>query len=166
MAYAIKNQLLSGFGKHCGVLLMLLPFSCGENKTVKKLEWDYLNSSFNNTDHQSRLGMLCGNDMLELKKINDSVFIMNLHEFQGWKKKSKQYSDTLKLTINKKVLDSLGNQKKQVLGFSNQNNVGLEVIISKTGTVPGSGISTYEYQGKIKIHNDKLTYSCDRLWVK
>lgn len=104
-------------------------------------------------------------DTFVLNKINDSLFVMNLAEFQGWKKDSKKYNDTLKLTDNKKVLDSSGNQKKQILVFSNKNNVNLEVVIDKTAVLHDS-IYIYEYSGKIKIDNNKFKYTCDELWVK
>ncbi|WP_435523553.1 hypothetical protein [Chryseobacterium indoltheticum] len=90
---------------------------------------------------------------------------MKLAEFQGWKKDSKKYNDTLKLIDNKKVLDSSGNQKKQILKFSNKNNVELEVVIDKTRTFSDS-INNYEYSGKIKIYNNTFKYSCEKLWVK
>lgn len=136
--------------KYYIIILILLLFSCNKNLIEKKIEWDYLNSSFKNSDNQGRLGMLCGYDTFELKRINDSLFEMNLAEFQGWKKDSKKYNDTLKLTENKKVLDSAGNQKTQILKFSNKNNVNLEVMIDKTRAFSDS-INNYEYSGKIKI---------------
>lgn len=152
------------------VILIFFSFSCKENNpennnSEKKIEWDYLNSSFKNSDNQGRLGMLCGYDTFELKRIDDSLFEMNLAEFQGWKKDSKKYNDTLKLTENKKVLDSAGNQKTQILKFSNKNNVNLEVMIDKTKAFSDS-INNYEYSGKIKIENNKFKYSCNELWVK
>lgn len=112
-------------------ILIFSLFSCEKNitetnKSEKKIHWDYLNSSFKNSDNKGSLGMLCGYDTFELKRINDSQFEINLSEFQGWKKDSKRYHDTLTLSDNKKVLDSSGNQKKQILMFSNKNNVNLE----------------------------------------
>lgn len=151
--------------KYYTIILTLLLFSCKEKPTEKKIEWDYLNSSFKNFDNQSSLGMLCGYDTFELKRIDDSLFEIKLAEFQGWKKDSKKYNDTLKLTDNKKVLDSSGNQKKQILKFSNKNNVDLEVVIDKTKTFSDS-INNYEYSGKIKIDNNIFKYSCEELWVK
>lgn len=56
--------------------------------------------------------MLCGYDTFELKRINDSQFEINLAEFQGWKKDSKKYHDTLTLSDNKKVLDSSGKSEE------------------------------------------------------
>lgn len=151
--------------KYYIIILILLLCSCKENPIDKKIEWDYMNSSFKNSDNQGRLGMFCGYATFELKRINDSLFEMNLAEFQGWKKDSKKYNDTLKLTENKKVLDSAGNQKKQILKFSNKNNVNLEVMIDKTRAFSDS-INNYEYSGKIKIRNNTFKYSCDELWVK
>lgn len=151
--------------KYYIIILILFLFSCKENPIEKKVEWDYLNSSFKNSDNQGSLRMLCGYDTFELKRMNDSVFEMELAEFQGWKKDSKKYNDTLKLTDNKKVLDSVGNQQKQILKFSNKNNVNLEVVIDKTRAFSDS-INNYEYSGKIKIENNKFKYSCDELWVK
>jgi len=142
-------------------ILMLFLISCKKDYVEKKVEWDYLNNSFKNPINQTSLWMLCGYDIFELKRIKDSLFEIKLAEFQGWKKDSKNYGDTLKLTENKKVLDPAGNQKKQILKFSNKNNIDFELVISKTGILPDS-IYTYEFSGKIKI--DK--YSCDKLWVK
>lgn len=150
--------------RFCYTILTFSFFSCKESPE-KKIRWDYLDNSFRNSDNQYNLGMLCIYDTFVLNRINDSLFVMNLVEFQGWKKDAKKYNDTLKLTDNKKVLDSSGNQKKQILMFSNKNNVNLEVIINKTGVLHGS-IYIYEYSGKIKVDNNKFKYSCDELWVK
>lgn len=146
-------------------ILMLFLISCKKDYIEKKVEWDYLNNSFKNPDNQTSLGMLCGYDIFELKRIKDSLFEIKLAEFQGWKKDSKNYDDTLKLTENKKVLNSAGIQKKQILKFSNENNIDFELVISKTGILPDS-IYTYEFSGKINIDNHKFKYSCDELWVK
>lgn len=161
--------------KYYLIIPILFLFSCTkdgiDNHSKKvtdveaKVEWDYLNNSFRNLYNQQNLEMLCGYDVFELKRIKDSLFEIKLAEFQGWKKDSKNYDDTLKLTENKKVFDSAGNQKKQILKFSNKNKVDLEVVIHKTGLLPDS-IYTYEFSGKIKIDNHKLKYSCDELWVK
>lgn len=146
-------------------IAIIFLFSCKKDYKEKKIQWDYMNSSFRNSDNQYNLGMLCMYDTFVLKRINDSLFEMNLAEFQEWKNDSKKYNDTLKLADNKKVLDSSGNQKKQILKFSNKNNVDVEVIINKTGVLHGS-IYIYEYSGKIKIDNSKFKYSCDELYVK
>lgn len=156
------------------IILLLFLFSCTKENTKdqsvvivapKKIEWDYLNSSFKNSDNHNSLVMLCGYDTFGLKKIDDSLFEMKLSEFQGWKRDSKKYNDTIKLIDSKKFFDSLGNQKAQILKFSNKNNVDLELKI-RHSSISHDSIYTYEYSGKIKINNKKLKYSCDKLWVK
>ncbi|WP_435523552.1 hypothetical protein [Chryseobacterium indoltheticum] len=59
--------------KYYTIILILLLFSCKENRIDKKIEWDYLNSSFKSSNNQSSLGMLCGYDTFELKRIDDSL---------------------------------------------------------------------------------------------
>ena len=76
--------------KYYIIILILLLFSYKENAIEKKIEWDYLNSSFKNSDNHGSLRMLCVYDTFELKRIDDSLFEIMLAEFQGWKKDSKK----------------------------------------------------------------------------
>jgi hypothetical protein len=82
-----------------------------------------------------------------------------------WKKDYRIYEDTVKLSENKKLTDSLGNQKKQILRFSNNHNIDLEIEIHKIA-VHFDSVSLYEYKGRVSINNKKLQYTCKDLFVK
>lgn len=147
------------------IFLFLALVSCKKDHEVKKDEWDYLNSSFNNKENLTDLTMHCMYDLFSVKRINDSLFYIRLDEFQGWKKNYRVYEDTVKLSENKKITDSLGNQKKQILRFSNSHNVDLEIEIHKIA-VHFDSVSLYEYNGRVSINNKKLRYTCEDLFVK
>ena len=166
----------------CFLLLACNKMTNGKNIVSKKLKWDFTQASF----EESSIRLLNGYDVFDVNKLSDSLVVLNTSLFNSWKSKSKSFSDTLKLSENFVIKDSLGNPQIQILsyvksknrnntiffqlivdaksqsehGFTKANN-STEELISKTDTV-----WYFNYRGKLFANNKNLKYFSDDLYYK
>ncbi len=139
---------------------MLLLFSCAKKEKVKRVEWDFSDKAFKSDQHL-RLTMLNIYDMVSINKLSDSLILINLAIFKGWKTHPLKFTDTVKLTENIKILDTLGNQVKQVLSYAKNKEIFFQLNLYKQLTT-----ESYKYDGKLFIDSKKLNYFCDHLYIK
>ncbi|MBB4805730.1 hypothetical protein HNP38_001002 [Chryseobacterium defluvii] len=111
-------------------------------------------------------------------KLNDSLLIVEGSIFQGWKKESIRFSDTLELKNDFKVTDSTGYQTHQVLFYSKPKRVSFQLTISASkpksflkgkidntaSEIPSENI--FNYEGRLFIDDKKLKYFSEELWIK
>ncbi|MGV8993692.1 MAG: hypothetical protein ACOH1O_06270 [Flavobacterium sp.] len=147
--------------KYLSGLIMLFSILCC-NKSIedKAIEYDFSSKSFETNQHSSVI-MLNVYDVISIKKLTDSLLLIDLEVFKGWKEERLRFSDTLKLTDKIRRLDSFGNQTEQVLSYSKDNQVFFQLNVGYSGIR-----KTYNYRGKLFIKNSELNYFCDNLYVK
>ena len=167
------------------IILLLLLISCTNNELKsKKNIWDFTKDNFG----ESSIRMLGGFSEFNFQKKSDSLIVLNSSLFQGWKKEWIRNTDTLKLTENYFVIDSLGNQTKQIVSYSSSEEIFFQLTItdqhlenegfkknSKTNknnsNLPDEkeqeiNKKWFTYKGKLFINKNNLHYFEKNLWVK
>lgn len=97
---------------------------------------------------------------------------MNGSIFKDWKSKWIKVSDTLKLTENYFVVDSLGNNNTQIISFSKQREIYFQLIIRKkvlNYADRNKGLKNniqFNYSGKLFINKKDMQYFSDFLYTK
>ena len=147
--------------KYLSGLIMLFSILCC-NKSIedKAIEYDFSSKSFETNQHSSVI-ILNVYDVISIKKLTDSLLLIDLEVFKGWKEERLRFSDTLKLTDKIRRLDSLGNQTEQVLSYSKDSQIFFQLNVGYSGIR-----NAYNYRGKLFIKNSELNYFCDNLYVK
>lgn len=147
--------------KYLFILSLLFLFcSCAEKQKVKRVEWDFADEEFKSNQHLP-LRMLNSYDVVSIDKLSDSLLSVNLEVFKGWKNKPLKFTDTVKLIDNIKILDTLGNQTRQVLNYKKRNEIFFQLDLVKQETE-----NSYKFDGKLFIGSKKLHYFCDDLYIK
>lgn len=167
-------------------ILLILLVSCKQNETKsKEVEWDFTSKSFDKTFKDKEIRLLEMYDVFTFTKLSDSVIVLDGGIFQGWKNKSMNIKDTLKLTEKHFVLDSLGNKEKQILSYSKRNQIYFQLIVTKkeftylgfeeTGEETSDKKTTeeklitdvrFDYSGKLFIHRKDVQYFGEDLYTK
>lgn len=111
-------------------------------------------------------------DVFNFKKQFDSTIIMNGGIFKDWKSNWLKVNDTLKLTENFFVTDSLGNRITQIVSFSKQKEIYFQLIIRKKEISSGNKENSlknnirFDYSGKLFINKKEMQYFSVNLYVK
>ncbi len=152
------------------VILSFAMNSC-THKTKKtantKSNWSFMDESFKDKE----VSFLSHYDGLNFKK-SKSTIIMNGSIFKDWKSKWIKVNDTLKLTENYFVVDSLGNNNTQIISFSKQREIYFQLIIRKkvlNSATINKGLKNnirFDYSGKLFINKKDMQYFSDNLYVK
>ena len=143
-----------------GLIIFLVLFSCDKSIENKAIEYDFSSKDFEKNQYSS-LTMLNVYDVFSIRKLTDSLLLINLEVFKGWKTERVKFSDTLKLTDKITRVDSLGNQTEQVLSYSKDSQIFFQLNVGYNGIR-----NAYNYRGKLFINNSELNYFCDNLYVK
>ena len=110
------------------LILSFIIYSCNEKiqKPVEtKNDWNFMNKSFK----EKKITFLCQYDVFNFSKQSDSLIIMDGEIFKNWKSEWIKVNDTLKLTENFFVTDSLGNKTTQIVSFSRPKQIYFQLII-------------------------------------
>ncbi|MEO5910231.1 MAG: hypothetical protein ABIP95_05045 [Pelobium sp.] len=142
------------------LLMMSFFYSCKKKEKVERVEWDFSDKAFK-TNQNLPLRMLNSYDVVSIDKLSDSLLVINLEVFKGWKNKPLKFIDTLKLTDNIKILDTLGNQSMQILSYKKKNEIFFQLNLYHQAEM-----NSYKYDGKLFIESKKLHYYCDHLYIK
>ena len=152
-------------------ILLFAIYSCrGKIKkpAETKNDWNFMSKSFKDKE----VNFLSCYDVFNFKKQSDSTIIMNGEIFKDWKSKSLKVNDTLKLTENFFVTDSLGNRTTQIVSFSKQKEIYFQLIIRKKEISSGNRNDRlknnirFDYSGKLFINKKEMQYFSDFLYTK
>lgn len=142
------------------IAITLFFYSCRKKEKAKAVAWDFSNYEFKN-NQRLPLTMLNSYDVISIDQLSDSLLLIDLEIFKGWKNKPLKFSDTVKLSENIKILDTLGSQTRQIVSYKKKNEVFFQLNIYQQGKA-----NSYKYDGKLFIENNKLHYFCDYLYIK
>lgn len=163
-------------------IILILFISCKQDESKhKKSEWSFIDAKFGDKN----IRLLNGYDVFDFTKLSDSTIVLDGEIFQGWKSKSLSIKDTLKITENYFVVDSLGNRINQILSYSKQDQTYFQLIVTKNElthstfqktdkedsdlTVMEEKLRTeiwFNYKGKLFINKNNKQYFSDNLYTK
>lgn len=155
-------------------LIVIIFISCKQNEVDSNTtNWDFTKIKFKNNS----LNFIGSNyNAFTFTKKSDSTLILHCAFFKGWKKKSILTTDTLKLTEKYFVIDSLKKTSKQILSYSIQNKIFLQLVVTKKNSALNNIMEddnnsiipkdNFEYKAKLFVQKDNINYFDENLWYK
>lgn len=155
-------------------LIFIIFISCKQNDiNSNAINWDFTKINFKNNSLN-----FIGSDYnaFTITKSSDSTLILNCAFFKGWGKKPILSTDTLKLTEKYFVIDSLKKTCNQILSYSIQNKVFLQLVITNKNIIKNNITEdnnnsfipkdNFSYKAKLFVQKDSINYFDENLWYK